>query len=256
MDIINYDEKRFNILGQEILSFFDKVGLKILFNIPVSAKNGVNISVKDKLMPWDKGPTLLMALDSIKIGVKASKKPLRFPVQDIYKNGSRNIIVGRVESGSIRIGETVVSLPSNVKAKVAQVISFGKRFKFKAEAGENPGIILDSLSSINRGEILVHNNLPVKLSNCFKANIFWLSSEPLEIGREISLRCTTQEVRGIAESIEQRMNSSTLDIIEENALKLEIHEAATVIFKTKKPFLVEKFSFYRAAGKIYNRNES
>ena len=73
MDTIHYDEKRFNILGHEILSFFDRLGLKILFHIPVCAKHGVNISAKDKLMPWDKGPTLLKALDSIKPGVKASK---------------------------------------------------------------------------------------------------------------------------------------------------------------------------------------
>ena len=250
MDTINYDEKRFNILKHEISSFLDRVGIKILFSIPVSAKDGVNISAKDSLMPWDKGPTLLKALDSIKIGVKDSGKPLRFSVQDIYKNGPSHIVAGRVESGTIRKGDKIISLPSQVQAKVVQVISFGKRFKFKADAGENPGLILDSPSCVKRGEILSSNDTPAKLSDYFKATVFWLSAQPLGNGREVTLRCTTQEVRGKVESIEQRMNSSTLDIIEENAMKLAMNEAAAVTFKTKGPFLVEKFSFIEPLGRF------
>jgi sulfate adenylyltransferase large subunit len=250
MDIINYDEQRFNALKSDIQGFLDRVDLKTLCHIPVSAKDGVNISAKSKLLRWDKGPTLLKALESIKIGVKDSGKPLRFPVQDIYKDGPRNMVVGRVESGTIKKGEKIISLPSNVQTKVSQVVSFGKRLKFKANPGENIGLILDSPSGIKRGEVLVDGDSSVPLTDRFKANVFWLSSQPLEIGKGVTLRCTTQEARGEAECIEHRMNSSTLDIIEENAGKMEMNEAATVVFKTDKPVLVEKFSFIEPLGRF------
>jgi sulfate adenylyltransferase subunit 1 (EFTu-like GTPase family) len=250
MDMVHYDEKRFKILKDEISSFLDRLGLKAMFNIPVSAKDDVNVIAKSNLMPWYEGPSLLKALDSINTETRDSGKPLRFSVQDIYNHDSGDIVVGRVESGEVRKGDRITALPSHVQTKVNQVVFFGNRFKSKAEAGENPGLILDNPSSIKRGNVLVSDKTSAHLSDRFQANVFWLSPRPLESGGEMTLSCATQEVTGTAESIERRMNSSTLEIIQENADRLETNEAAAVVFKTKASFLIEKFSFIEPLGRF------
>jgi sulfate adenylyltransferase subunit 1 len=178
------------------------------------------------------------------------EKPLRFPVQDIYQDGPHNVVVGRVESGTIRKGQKVIVLPSNEQATVAQLFFWGKGLKIKAGTGENPGLILKGPSRVKRGDVLVDDTAAPKLTDCFKANVFWLSAQPLETGREVVLRCATQEVRAKAQAIEYRMDSSTLEIIEEKAPVLKINEAAQVIFKTESSFLVEKFPSIEALGRF------
>jgi len=250
MDLVDYKKERFDILKTELLAFLENLDIKPIFIIPVSAKQGVNISKKCYKTTWYKGPNLLKAFGLFKSNTKSIKKPLRFAVQDIYEINNKKIIAGKVISGILKKNQQVLLLPSNVTVTIKSLNVFGKYNKIKACSGENIGLSLNETLSIKRGGILAQKENSPKLSVSFKGNIFWLCKEPLKINKTINLRCSTQEVDCIVERIEKRIDSSTLNIIEENAKELRLNEAGLAVLKTKKPIVIEKFGFIEELGRF------
>ncbi|MCK4821573.1 GTP-binding protein [bacterium] len=101
MDLINYQGRRFPKIKTELLELLESLNIEPIFLIPISAKEGLNISRKSSKMRWYKGPSLLSALDSLRLNTKTMQRPLRFPIQDIYEINGEKIIVGRVASGIV-----------------------------------------------------------------------------------------------------------------------------------------------------------
>ncbi|MBL7131047.1 MAG: adenylyl-sulfate kinase [Candidatus Omnitrophica bacterium] len=249
MDLVDYKKERFNKVKLELLRFLGHLKIEPLFFIPVSAKEGINICKKSRKMNWYKGLTLLKALDLLNLDTNSIKRPLRFPVQDVYEIENEKIIVGRIASGVIKQGQKVVLSLAFKEATIKAIKVFG-RHKTVALNGECVGLILKEPLSIERGEIIVQKDTSSKATNHFKGSIFWISRKPLQINKTITLRCATQEVKGIAEKIERRINTSTLEVIEENANELKLNEAGVVVFKTKKSIIIEKFSFIEELGRF------
>lgn len=250
MDLIDYKKERFDILKAELSAFLKNLDIKPVFIIPASAKQGANISKKCYKTAWYKGPSLLKALLSFKSNTKTMKKPLRFAVQDIYELNNKKIIAGKVISGILKKNQQVLLLPSNVTVTIKSLNVFGKYNKIKACSGENIGLSLNEALPVKRGSILAQKENSPKLSVSFKGNVLWLCKEPLKINKIINLRCSTQEVDCIVEHIEKRIDSSTLNIIEENAKELRLNEAGLAVLKTKKPIVIEKFGFIEELGRF------
>jgi len=252
MDLIDYSESEFNRLRSELFDFMTNLGIEPSYCVPISAKEGANVSTRSRLTSWYKGPSVLEALDSLKIAKKSAKIPLRFPIQDIYDIGNDRIIVGRVASGVIRQGQDVTLLPSFAEAKITAVKAFGKTNKKEACSGENIGLIIqtDKSAAFQRGQIIVEKDNPPKPTTSFKANIFWMSPEPLRVGKPVTLRCATQEIECVAINIEKRIDSSTLQILEERASLMKENEAGMVTFKSDRPIVVEIFSFVDELGRF------
>lgn len=254
MDLLNYKQERFEAVKTEFLKFMAALRIKPDFIIPASAKEGANISRRTPRMNWYKGPCLLAALDSLRLNAQPAKRPLRFPIQDVYEINGERIIVGKVLSGIIKPGQLVTLFPYFQNTRISAIKVFGEAVK-KACAGENIGLVLDDCSSAKRGEVILQKGDPQKPTDHFKGNIFWMSREPLQIHKTITLRCSTQEVKGIAKTIEKRINTSTLETLEENAAELKINEAGVVVFKTEKPILVEQFFFIEELGRFVIESE-
>jgi sulfate adenylyltransferase subunit 1 (EFTu-like GTPase family) len=249
MDLIGYKEERFEKVKNELLKFFDDLGVKPSYMIPVSAKEGINIAKISSEMKWYKGPSLLRAIDSLRVSIEIKRRPLRLPLQDVYEMDGKKITVGRIISGALRKGQKVYFFPSLKEARIDSIKVFGER-KVKARAGESIGLILDEGLFAKRGEVIAAEMNPPKITSRFKARVFWMSDKPLQVNGTVTLRCATQEVESFAEKIEKRINSSTLEIIEKNAKELKANEAGVVIFKTAKPIVVEKFSFIEELGRF------
>lgn len=249
MDIIGYDEGIFGSTKRELLRFLAGVGIKPVFVIPISARNGANVSGKSGLMKWYKGPCLLDALDNLELDKKTVRKPLRFPIQDIYEMGGEKIIAGRVASGTIKKGQKVIVFPSGDESKIRAVKVFGER-RDKADEGESVGLTLEKPAAVRRGEFIMETGGAPKLKNRFRGNVFWMSEKPLEIGKQFTLRCATQAVECSAEKIERRINSSSLETIEENAKELGLNETGEVVFRTKTPLVVERADFIEELGRF------
>ena len=249
IDLIGYKEEIFNSVKEELLKFLDSVKIKPSYVIPISAKEGDNITKKSEKIRWYSSLTVLEALDAFETEKKAANKPLRLPVQDVYKIDDKRIIAGRIESGKIKKGDNIIFLPSDKEAVVKSVEAFNED-REEAEAGESIGITTEEELFIERGQVICHKDRLPKVKDRFKANIFWMSDKQFDINEKITIKCATQEAECFIEKIEKRINSSDLEVIEENAKKLEHTELGSVIIKTKEPLVIENFNDMAELGRF------
>lgn len=249
MDLLKFKEEKFKQVKDELLKFLEKAQIKPLQLIPVSAKEGDNITQKSKHMKWYKGPTLLQILDSFRLESNTAEKPLRFPIQDVYEINGQKIIVGKITSGIIREKQEIFCLPLSQRAKIKSIVVYGKNIK-EARANENIGLILNKPLPLKRGDIISDNTHQPTLTTTFNGTLFWMCDEPLQLHTTITLRCATQEVSCTIEKIEKRIDSATLKTIQENASELKINEIGIVTFKTDHPIVIEKFDFIEELGRF------
>ncbi len=248
MDLVDYGRERFESVKKDLLEFLSNINIKPSYVIPISAKNGDFIANKTGNMDWYKGLTLLEALDTFRTKESANNKPLRYVVQDIYSFDKR-IIAGRVESGIIRKGDKIKVLPSGEETRVKSVEEYLKNVT-EAEAGKSTGITTEDKLFTDRGNVIVSlNDLPA-VTNRIKANVFWMDRVPFKKGESLMFRCATQEVNCEIENISRVINSSTLELIAEDADEIKNREVASIIIKTDKPVVVENFNKMEELGRF------
>jgi len=257
MDQVGYEQKRFEQVKSDLNSFLGKVNLKPTYVIPISAKNGENVSNRSDNMPWYTGVTFLEGLDSFVNLPSSLEKPLRFPVQLVHEIAGEKVLMGRVEAGRLRRGGEIVFLPSGKKAKVKNILEFGTKGKEEASAGESAGIVLDQALPVGRGEVGADPGQEPPSADRFAASVFWMSPAPFRMGEKILLRIATEEVPAEIEAIAERMDSSTLEILERDASVLNDTEAGEVTIRTARPVVVESFYKTKELGRfvLVRRND-
>jgi bifunctional enzyme CysN/CysC len=192
MDTVGYKQSTFKKLEKDCRAYLKMLGMTPRSVVPVSARQGDNVSKRSKAMPWYKGKSLLALLAAVSAPNKSSSLPLRFLVQDVYKQNVKRIIAGRVESGVLTVGNTLLFSPAGVKAKVRSIEGWPKSLK-KAIAGQSIGITLDNPIFVERGQVASHEKRAPLVTNLFDAQIFWLGKLPLENGTVLTLKIGTQE---------------------------------------------------------------
>jgi bifunctional enzyme CysN/CysC len=250
MDLAGYSETAFNAITQEFGAFLQELRVTPQRFIPASAREGDNVALKSARMPWYQGPTLLESLGLFEKLPARTDQPLRFPVQDVYKFDERRIIAGRVESGELRIGDTLVFSPSNKSAVVKSIEAFNVPVPLLAlAAGRSTGFTLDEQIFVERGEIASLKESPPQVSDRFRANLFWMGKEPLETGRKYQLRIATREVEMELESIIGIIDASTLGQV---AMKrrVERNDVAEVIIRTRKAIAFDRYADVDATGRF------
>ncbi|WP_374382915.1 adenylyl-sulfate kinase [Dongia sp.] len=209
MDLADFDQGRFDAIASEYRAYLATLGITPNYIIPLVARDGDNIVGRSDRMTWYKGPTLVEALDSFKPAAPLSALPLRLPIQDIYKFDDRRILAGRIASGTLKVGDTLLFSPSNKTARIASIEGWSAPARTDAEAGESVGVTLDEQLFIERGEMASHvDGAPIE-SNVFRARIFWLGKAPLEVGQSYRLRLQTREVPVTVERIENLFDPDT-----------------------------------------------
>ena len=234
LDLVGYSREVFENVRNTYLSFLRELGITPQFVIPLSAREGDNVASGSERMPWYDGPTVLQALDLFEAKVSKDHAPLRMPVQDVYKFDQRRIIAGRVESGTLREGDTVVFSPSGRKNVVKSIERWQSVRNGDAVAGESVGITLEEQAFVERGEIVSHEQSPPKSTSILHTNLFWLGDRALMVGGKYLLKLTTQEVECVVSAIGGVMNTATLQR-NEKAREVAKNEVATVVFDMKKP---------------------
>ena len=144
-------------------------------------------------MAWYNGVSIIDALDSFEKKPVSLNLPLRLPVQDIYKFDERRIIVGKIETGQLNIGDELLFSPSNKRVQIDSIEDFDQTKKItSAIAGQSVGICLKDQIFVERGQMISHvDNAPV-LTNIFRAKIFWIGKNPLEIGNRYKIKINYQ----------------------------------------------------------------
>jgi translation elongation factor TU len=249
MDRVGYDQSRFNAVKYDVENFLTSIHVTPTSCIPISALRGDNITSRSADMKWYEGPTFLESLDTLKNTPSPAIKPLLFPIQDIYEMEEQRIAVGRIEAGELHVRQAVKVLPSGETTRIQTIEKFPSRIE-KAIAGESIGVTIEDPLFLNRGDVLCRPNAQPALTDTFEATIIWLSKSELNESDRIGMRCATQETTAKVQKISERIDSSTLDIIEKDADKLKNLEVGRLLLETKKPMVIKSFNDVREFGRF------
>ena len=220
MDLVGYDPEVFRAIEREYRDFLFAFGVEPKVFIPISAREGANVAARSETMPWYTGPTIAEVLDVFTPPVSAAAGPLRLPIQDVYRFDARRILAGRIESGTLRVGDELTFSPFNKTATVASIEHWPERpanangnghgATESVEAGESVGITLTEQIFVERGHVASHVfDAPIE-SNRVKASVFWLGRKDLTLGGSYKLKLATQELECQIASIERVIDASTL----------------------------------------------
>lgn len=239
MDLANFSEQRFTEIENEYRKFLVNLGLEARLFIPASAKLGENVARASKKMPWYDGPSMLEALDLLGLTKEGVDLPLRFCVQDVYRFDERRIIAGRVETGRLRVGDELVFSPANKTSKIQSIERWNSKNSSDATAGDSIGITLTEQIFVERGYVASHQTETPIETNRFHADLFWIVPEPLRIGRLYDLRLAMQGVKCEIVSIEQVIDSSTLEAKTGRQERLERNEVGRLTIQTRGPLVID-----------------
>jgi len=218
LDLVGYDEKIFQDIKKEYTEFLAQLNIQPIGFIPVSGMEGDNIATHSDRMPWYKGPTVLEQLDIFQPETLPEDKPLRIPVQDVYKftanNDNRRIVAGRIESGKISVGEPIVFHPSGKISTVKTIETFNKNETINSlTAGWSVGFTLAEQIFVKRGEVAVcRDEMKPKVSTRLKTRLFWLGKQPLVKNKKYLFKLGTAKVEMEIESVDRVLDASSLAV--------------------------------------------
>jgi len=225
LDLVGFDEKIFRAVEKELTDFLSQVGLVPSGFIPVSGREGDNLTEASKRTPWYRGPTVLEALDAFTLPPPPVDAPFRLWVQDVYKfteeGDARRIVAGTVESGSLGPGEEV---------KVATLEAFNRAPPTRASAGEATGFTLEQQLYVQRGELAARvGQVEPKVTSLVRTSVFWLGKTPLTTNKEYLFKLGTARVPMRLEAVHRVMDAAELSAVERQEVRR--HEVAECTFK-------------------------
>jgi len=250
MDLIDYSEEKFNAIKQEMNEFLNSLHVYPLKYIPISAFHGENMTIHSEKMSWYKGAPILKAIDLFEKDKGLEGKPLRFPIQDVYKFDNRRIIAGRIEAGTLQTGDEILISPSNRVTKVKSIEHWVEKDKKDSiSAGMSVGITVEDEFFNQRGEFISHTYDVPKIGDIFKVSLFWMGKQDLVKHKEYKLKLATQEVECEIYAINKVIDATTLANIE-NANQAKTNDVAEVTIKTKKPICFDEFRNNQNTGRF------
>jgi len=257
---VAYSQKRYDEIKSELSNILKKVGYKVkkIPFIPISGWAGDNMIEKSTNMKWWKGDTLLGTLDKIVPPERPTDKPLRLPLQDVYKIGGIGTVpVGRVETGTIRPGMTVIFAPNGKTTEVKSVEMHHTQVE-KAEPGDNVGFNVKNVSvkEIKRGNVCGNaKNDPPKGCSSFEAQVIVIN-HPGKIcaGYTPVLDCHTAHIACRFDKLKQRLDKRSGKVLSENPEFIKKGDAAICELIPSKPMCVENFKEYGPLGRFAVRD--
>ena len=260
MDSCQYSESRYNDIKEEVSGYLKKVGYKPakMSFVPISGWVGDNMIDRSAAMAWYKGPFLLEALDLVTPPERPTNKPLRLPLQDVYKIGGIGTVpVGRVETGILKPNMVVCFAPIGLTTEVKSVEMHHESLA-EAVPGDNVGFNCKNVSvkDIKRGYVCSNNaDDPAKGCETFSAQVI-IMSHPGQIqnGYTPVLDCHTSHIATKFKNIDEKMDRRTGKTLEENPKFVKNGDACMVTMEPTKPMVVESFADYAPLGRFAVRD--
>lgn len=213
MDMVGFSELRFREISTQLTDYLRALGITPRHIVPISARHGDNVATHSGNTHWYGGLTVLQALESFDVKAPLLDRPLRLPVQDVYKFDERRIVAGRIEAGILRIGDMVLFSPSNKRARVRSIEMWRGSPPMEASSGQSIGITLDEPIFVERGSVASGEATAPALTNVFGATVFWLGEHPLAVGRLCRMKLATREANVTVQKINRIIDSATLDSV-------------------------------------------
>jgi len=256
---VDWKQERYDEIKNEISRMLKMSGFnpeKIRF-VPTSGWTGDNLAKKSEKMPWYKGPTLFAALDEMTVPPKPINKPLRLPIQDIYTiTGIGSVPVGRVETGVLKEGDTLVFMPSNVQGQVKSIETHHVKVP-KALPGDNIGFNVRGISKkdVHRGDVAGHPDNPPTVAKEFIGQII-IIHHPTAIAAGYSpvLHSNTGQISCRFKELIAKLDPRTGQTVEENPSFLKTGDGAIVRFEPIQPISVETYADFPELGRFAIRD--
>jgi sulfate adenylyltransferase subunit 1 len=252
MDLVDFRQDCYEEIKRDFQTFIQRLGGAELYCVPISALQGDHLTESSTRMPWYTGPNMLDLLESIQVDDAGSKLPFRFPVQLVSRPPASPEFpdfrgyMGRVASGSVRVGERVVVLPAGVRSTVTGIVSRDGQ-REGASAGESVTITIADDLDISRGDVIASEDRPPAARTYFKATLCWMNERKLRLNHRYVLRHTTKTVRAIINEIDYRLNVNTLER-ESPVSELQTNDIGQVRIKTLQPLVCDAYSVNRHTG--------
>ena len=247
MDLVGYDEKRFEEIEEQILELKEELSLESIKIIPVSATEGDNVTRKSDNIPWYKGEALLSYLEDIDVTEKKTEEGFYMPVQRVCRpDHTFRGFQGQIESGSVSVGDEIITLPSNEHAHVKSILIGDKESK-TAETGRPVTIQLDKEVDVSRGCVLSKaTKLPV--SKSFTATILWMDDGELTAGKEYLVKVGTKQIPGVLKNIQYKIDVNTGEYIPASVLKK--NEIAVCDISLQEEIVLDRFTKHKTLGEL------
>ncbi len=249
MDLVDYDAQEFGKVAETYRAYLKSIGVEPMGFIPISAREGDNIAEHSQNMPWYQGPTVLQALDRFQPRPKLAEQPLRMPVQGVYKFDERRIIAGRVEAGTVRVGDEVMFSPSNKIARIASIEAWSVPERPEmAGAGQSVGVTLESQIFVERGDVMSHVEQAPMESPVFRGKLFWIAAAPLRVGNQYTLKHGTLECPVTVERVEKVVDAGALEEAEQDAITC--NAVGEVVLRTRCMLALDEHHESPATGRF------
>ncbi|MBI1871212.1 MAG: GTP-binding protein [Chlamydiae bacterium] len=254
MDLVEYSEKVFKEIEKEYRTFLKPISLEPTAFIPIAAMLGENMVETSKNLQWYHGKTILEMLDSFEKAPSLENKPFRMSVQAIYKfteeGDDRRIVAGRVESGSIAVGDSVVFLPSHKRSEIKTIEEFHAPARKRVIAGTSTGFTLKEQIYINRGDVMCKSGEEHPLvSSLFQAEIFWMGKSPMVMNKEYKLKIGTASTPIQIHEIKRVFDASELKKSEDKK-QIDRHEVAQCVLECARPIAFDLAQIIEATGRF------
>ena len=258
MDLVDYSQTVFDDIHKEFSAFSDDLGLKNVEYIPMSALNGDMVVERGDNLPWYKGVTLMSLLEDVVIDHDINLADFRFPVQWVCRPMTEELhdfrgYMGRIESGSVQVGDAVTLLPSGLTSRVKEVLVYEGPVE-QAFAPQSVTLTIEDHLDISRGDLLVKAAEAPRVTKEFDAMLCWLSEQSLDSQRKYLIKHTTRVVKAIVGSIDYRVDVNTLE--QETVDTLKMNDIAQVKFKVQQPLICDDYVRNHATGSFILIDES
>ena len=248
MDLVDFAAPRFEEVAGECRAYLAAIGVEATAIIPVAARDGDNVVDRSSRMDWYRGPTVIGALDEFDTAPAPVERPLRLPLQDVYRFDDRRILAGRIDTGRLAVGDELLFSPSNRTARVATIENWNGPAPTEASAGQSIGITLDEQIFVERGEVASHVEDPPIESNVFRAHLFWLGAKPLVTGQRYKLKLNTTEAQVEVQEIERVID--TRDLGTSEADRVERNGVAEVVLRSPALLPLDEFATNPRGGRF------
>ena len=247
MDLVKYSKSRFDEIVKQIEELKNELLLDDIYIIPLSATEGDNVTVKSENIPWYNGVPLLQYLETVDVDSSEEEEGFYLPVQRVCRpDHTFRGFQGQIESGSISIGDEIVTLPSNEKAHVKQILMTDKNVK-TAFKGQPVTITLDKEVDVSRGCVITKDTNLASYQE-LTASILWMDDEQLTAGKDYLVKFGTKTISGIVSEIKYAVDVNTGEHIPADSLTKNGIAVCTILLA--EPIAVDLFSKHKTLGEL------
>lgn len=247
MDLVKYSKSRFDEIVKQIDELKNELLLDDIYIIPLSATEGDNVTVKSENIPWYNGVPLLQYLETVDVDSSEEEEGFYLPVQRVCRpDHTFRGFQGQIESGSISVGDEIVTLPSNEKAHVKQILMTDKDVK-TAFKGQPVTITLDKEVDVSRGCVITKDTNLASYQE-LTASILWMDDEQLTAGKDYLVKLGTKTISGIVSEIKYAVDVNTGEHIPADSLTKNGIAVCTILLA--EPIAVDLFSKHKTLGEL------